>query len=275
LSFCLTTGTFFATFRHWIEAHVPGLSYLNAFLPFVLLSLAFGLFYQLMPHAKVDWRAALVGGAVGGCLWQMNNIFNVIYVSKVVTNSKIYGGLSIVPVFLIGLYFSWTILLFGAQVAYAFQNRRAYVQARLTESVNQRGREFIAFRVMTAAGLRFHRGAPPPTVAEMADRLGVPSRLAGQVVQVLVNAKLLSEIVGLEMGYAPARPLEQITGADILQALRAGQGQELTTLEDPTRALVREEFERIQRVEQDTAARTTLQSLVNGALAAEARVGSS
>jgi uncharacterized BrkB/YihY/UPF0761 family membrane protein len=29
-----------------------------------------------------------------------------------------------VPVFMIGLYFSWAILLFGAQVAYAFQNRR-------------------------------------------------------------------------------------------------------------------------------------------------------
>ena len=47
-----------------------------------------------------------------------------------------------------GLYLSWLILLFGAQVAYAFQNRRAYVQEKQAESVNQRGREFVAFRLI-------------------------------------------------------------------------------------------------------------------------------
>jgi len=38
---------------------------------------------------------------------------------------------------MIGLYFSWLILLFGAQIAYAFQNRKAYLQDKLAENVNQ------------------------------------------------------------------------------------------------------------------------------------------
>src|SRR5256885_10085176 len=41
-------------------------------LPFVVLCLAFGLFYQLMPNTRVQWQAALVGGIVGGSLWQLN-----------------------------------------------------------------------------------------------------------------------------------------------------------------------------------------------------------
>ena len=95
------------------------------FLPLVLLWLAFAVFYKIMPNTRVCFDAALVGGVVGGSLWYLNNVFGFLYVSRVVTNSKIYGSLGLVPVFMIGLYFSWLILLFGAQVAYAFQNRKS------------------------------------------------------------------------------------------------------------------------------------------------------
>ena len=109
------------------------------------------LIYRLMPATKVLWSAALVGGAVGGTLPQLNNLFSVIYVSRVLTYSKIYGSLGAVPIFLVGLYFSWIIILFGAQVAYAFQNRTAYVQEKQAETINQRGREFVALRMTRVA----------------------------------------------------------------------------------------------------------------------------
>jgi membrane protein len=93
------------------------------FLPLAVLWLTFALVYQLVPNTKVRFSAALTGGIISGSLWHLNNVFGFLYVSRVVTNSKIYGSLALVPVFMIGLYFSWVILLFGAQVAYAFQNR--------------------------------------------------------------------------------------------------------------------------------------------------------
>ena len=147
-------------------------------LPILVLCLTFALFYVLMPNAKVDWRAALVGGTVGGVLWHVNNSISVLYVSRVVSNSRIYGSLGLVPVFMIGLYFSWLILLFGAQVAYAFQNRISYMEEKQVEQINQRGREFIALRLMASLGERFLRGEPPATTADFAGQLCVPSRLA-------------------------------------------------------------------------------------------------
>ena len=88
-------------------------------------------------------EAALVGGVVGGSLWQLNNLLSVLYVSRVVSNSKVYGSLGLVPVVMIGLYFSWIILLFGAQVAYSFQNRRAYFHERQVENLDQRSRDVL------------------------------------------------------------------------------------------------------------------------------------
>src|SRR5207247_7682604 len=98
------------------------------FLPVLVVCSTFALLYMLMPNTKVRWRAALVGGLVGGTLFHLNNVVSVLYVSRVVSNSKIYGSLGLVPVLMIGLYFSWLILLFGAQVAYAFQNRATYLE---------------------------------------------------------------------------------------------------------------------------------------------------
>ena len=107
---------------------------------------------MLMPNTKVRWKAAAVGGLIGGILFHLNNMASVLYVSRIVSNSKVYGGLALIPVFMIGLYVGWLILLFGAQIAYAFQNRKTYMEQREVESVNQRGCEFVALRLMTSIG---------------------------------------------------------------------------------------------------------------------------
>ena len=251
--------------RHWIE-QLPWVANLGfEVLPIGVLCLTFAVFYLLMPNTKVDWRAALAGGLVGGVLFHVNNVVSVLYVSRVVSNSRIYGSLGMVPVFMIGLYLSWLILLFGAQVAYAWQNRAAYLEEKQVESVNQRGREFVALRLATCLGQRFERGEPPPTVAEMAEALQIPTRLAQQVLRTLCGARLVTETAGAEPGYLPARPLGTITCHDLLTALRSSQGQELETREEAARAEVYGEFQRILEAERQAAAAVTLLALVNRA----------
>ena len=240
-------------------------SFTLSLLPFFVLSMAFTLFYKFMPNTQVRPLAALVGGIVGGTLWLLNNKLSVIYVSKVASYGQIYGSLSIIPLFLIGMYFSWLILLFGAQVAYAFQNRQSYLQEKQAEIVNQRGREFVALRMMTLIAQRFQRGETPPEVDVIASTLGVPTRLVSQLLQPLMDAKLIVEVANGDTAYDPARPLDKITAHDILVALRTGQGLELETLDDGSRALVREKFESIYGSERETAGNMTLEMLAKGA----------
>jgi len=236
-------------------------------LTLIVICLTFALLYQLVPNTKVRFSAALVGGFVGGSLWQLNNLFGFLYVSRVVTNSKIYGSLGLVPVFMAGLYLSWLILLFGAQVAYAFQNRSLYLQEKLAENVNQRGREFVALRLMTCIGQRFQHGSSPATIQEMSNELAIPSRLVQQVLQTLLTAHLVSEISGADAGYTPARPLESINAHHVLMAMRATQGQELITRDEPVREEVYGEFARIQQAEKQVASAVTMLALVNRAQA--------
>ena len=233
--------------------------------PVALLCLAFAVFYLLMPNTRVQWGAALMGGILSGILWHLNNYFSVLYVSRWVTNSKIYGSLAAIPVFMAGLYFSWLIVLFGAQVAHAYQNRASYLLEKQVENVNQRGREFIALRLMECIGQRFQLGQPPACVPELAECLsGAPTRLVQQLTQTLLAARLVVEVTGLEPAYAPARPLETITCHDILLALRAGQGQDLATRDDAARAGVFGECsERILQAEKAAASSVTVLAMVN------------
>jgi membrane protein len=232
-------------------------------LPLIVLWLTFALVYLLMPNTKVHFAAALMGGIVGGTLWHLNNVFGFLYVSRVVTNSKIYGSLGLMPVFMAGLYFSWLILLFGAQVAYAFQNRSAYLQDKLVENVNQRGREFIALRMMACIARRFQCGQPPLTLPEISTELGIPTRLGQQVLQTLLAARLVTEVAGAESAYAPARPLDAINAHHVLHAMRAGFGQELSLRDEPVLAEVYGEFARIEEAERQAASAVTLLALVN------------
>ena len=235
--------------------------------PVVVVSLTFAALYMLMPNTKVRWQAALVGGVTAGLLFHFNNLISVLYVSRVVSSSKIYGSLGLVPVFMIGLYFAWWILLFGAQIAYAFQNRTTYLEEKQTENINQRGREFVALRLMTRVGQNFLQGLPPPTVGEISTSLNIPSRLVQQTMNTLAAAQLVIETAGGEMAYVPARPLEQITCHDVLLAMRAMHGQELATKEEPARVEVYGEFNRIEAAERQAACCVTISALAQRSLA--------
>jgi membrane protein len=263
----LTTGPHWESTKDLLYRAPWLMTVLFRILPLVVICLTFSVFYMLMPNTKVHWQAALIGGLVGGSLFHFNNLISVLYVSRVVSNSRIYGSLGLVPVFMIGLYCAWFILLFGAQVSYAFQNRRAYLEEKQTESINQRGREFVALRLMTCIGQRFLLSQPPATPVEMCCDLNIPTRLIQQTMNTLAAARLVVETAGSDAAYVPARPLDQISCHDVLMAMRATQGQELDTKEEPARVEVYGEFSRIQQAEKEAAACVTILALANRALA--------
>ncbi len=251
---------------HWADHFLTRIPVLGRWLleigPLALLWLMFALFYMLVPNTQVKFSAALFGGFIAGTLWHLNNVFAFLYFSRVVTNSAIYGKLGLVPVIMAGLYFSWVILLFGAQVAYAFQNRVAYLQDRIAENVNQRGREFVALRIMTLIGQRFQNGQPPAPIIELSTELGVPSRLTQRVLRTLADAQLVTEAAGDGHAFLPARPLEAINAHHILQAMR-GSGKDLP-VDDQQAALagIYGDFARIEAAEQTAAEKISVLTLV-------------
>lgn len=274
--FSFNIGAELAPVQAWMERNHLGLVSklgIEHLAPVAVLSLGFGFFYQLMPNTKVRWTAALIGGFTGGLLWHLVSKLNVLFVSKVVSSAQLYGSLAMIPVFLFWLYLSWLILLFGAQVAYAFQNRVAYLQEKEAQRINFLGREYLALRIMTLIGQRFDSDrATAPSVIDIAQSLRVSTRLVDDILKSMKAALLVIETLGKETGYTLARPLEKISCHDVLNALRTARGELVDTADDGAKHAVDVVFEKVLLAEKTVSARTTLRQLVDetsGATGAE------
>lgn len=84
--------------------------------PVAMSAVAFFLIYRIVPHRAVPWRHALIGGAVAAVLFEVAKELFSFYVRSAPTHSVVYGAFAAVPLFLIWVYLSWLVVLFGAEL---------------------------------------------------------------------------------------------------------------------------------------------------------------
>ncbi len=262
LALGVSSSTHFSRSMEWIRnIEILG-SLVTFFISWMVYALACSVLYKIMPKTEVKLRSALIGGLVAGFLLQANNKLSFVYFSNVATADKIYGSLGAAPIFLLGLYVSWIILLFGAQVAYAFQNYQSYIQEKMTDRIHQAGREFLGLRVMGFISERFLKSGLAPKLQDLADGLGVASGFTREVVDQLEENHLISETQGTQGGYVPARPPSAIFVQDVLVALRKGKGIDVVSRDDAQRASVRRAYERVEDAAATVSGSVSLADLV-------------
>jgi membrane protein len=92
----------------WLTRGVLGL------LPFLFTCAALAMLYLVVPFRRIDPRHALIGAVVASLLFETAKRGFAIYIAKFPTYSLIYGAFATVPIFLLWLYLSWLVVLFGA-----------------------------------------------------------------------------------------------------------------------------------------------------------------
>lgn len=112
-SFSLSTYFFAATKWMGVDVFVGPIGLLSQFAPTAIIILLLGLFYLTIPNRSVSVRAACIGGLSAGLLFAgLRQVFGW-YVATFPTYQNIYGALSVVPIFLVWMYLSWTVVLLG------------------------------------------------------------------------------------------------------------------------------------------------------------------
>jgi membrane protein len=85
-------------------------------IPVLLSAAAFALLYKTLPSKPVRWSDAFAGGIVAGLAFEVAKSLFALFVAKFPTYTAVYGAFAAVPIFLIWVYLSWWITLFGAVV---------------------------------------------------------------------------------------------------------------------------------------------------------------
>ncbi len=193
---------------------------LGKLVPFLFIIAAFTFFYIFIPNTRVQWRAALIGGVVGGVLWQSLGMAFAGFVSSASNYTAIYSGLAILILFMIWLYLSWFILLFGAQVAYFTQNPDQVRREREPSYPGARDFERVALAVMVLVTQRHREGGAPWTLEGLSEALQLPGEELRVALEALEQLGILRESCDEETGYLPGRDPETVKVAELWRGLR-------------------------------------------------------
>jgi len=194
--------------------------FLFKLVPYLSIWVALIFLYIFIPNTKVRFRSALVGGLLAGTSWQLAQWGYIHFQVGVAKYNAIYGTLSVLPVFMVWIYTSWLIVLFGVEVVYAHQNRTTFQHDLRLPPINHATREMTALLILLATVEAYYEDEPPWTCERLTEELGIPMRIVQEILQLLIDKQYLVAAEGENPTYYPARAPEHMYIHVILEDLR-------------------------------------------------------
>lgn len=179
--------------------------------------------YMLIPNTKVKFKNALIAGVLAGSafiLLQWLVMSGQVSVSKY---NAVYGSFAFIPFLLIWLHFSWVVCLAGAVICYSSQNIFRFSFSHEIKNISVDYRRRVTLIVMAVIVKRFCRREAPIETSDFT-RYNLPPRLVADVVQDLVEAGMVSQVVVDEDKAPGLQPAVDVSGLTIGEVLRALDG---------------------------------------------------
>ena len=196
--------------------------------PLFLSILAFSFLYWFLPNTKVRGSAAFLGGTVAAVLFSLAQLAFVATVVGSARYNAAFGALAGAALFMLWVYWSWCVVLFGAEVAYAFQTLALYRREVRGTPPGPAGREAIGLAIAVQCARAFREQGEPWSADTLSDSLEVPLRTVREILDELAEAGILAPCGGEQAGaFQIGRPLEQVRVSDVLTALRGPRNVEL------------------------------------------------
>ena len=122
-----------------------GLKSLLSWISFAGISvLIMSAMYKYIPGTRVHYRHALKAALISGIAFAGVQYLYLETQVMVAKQSAVYGVLAAVPLFMIWLNLGWTIILYGAELSFAFQNVDSHQMS--IETLNQLNEEAVRTR---------------------------------------------------------------------------------------------------------------------------------
>ena len=203
--------------RHLIDITIIGplMKFAIELIPYVVLSAVFVGLYVFMPNTKVRVRSALLPGIAAGVSMQL---FQLIYVNSQIWVSNynaIYGSFAVIPLFMLWMQISWTIVLVGAELSYTIQNHDEFLSSNSQSELSYKTRFVLSAKIMSIICKRFAEGGQAYNSMQLKLQLGISMRVLSRLLYDLQQIHFITEIMhddkGEEVLYQPAEALDILT----------------------------------------------------------------
>ncbi|MEQ9426460.1 MAG: YihY/virulence factor BrkB family protein [Cyclobacteriaceae bacterium] len=212
-------------------------------IPYTLIWILFTLTYMIMPNTRVTLKSGLIAGIIAGTVYQLTQWGYINFQVGVSKYNAIYGSFAALPLFLIWMQLSWLIVLLGAEISFAHQNVDKYQFDNETLQISPRHKKIIALLIVKKVIHHFETGDTALNLDTIARQIEIPVRFVKQIVDELLDAKILSEVnrgADTDPGYQPAIDIHKINiqmvidklesrGLDNILAIKSDELDKITT----------------------------------------------
>lgn len=200
----------------------PVISLLLRLLPYCTLWIAFTFIFIFMPNTKVKFRSGLIAGIVAGTIFQLVQWAYVNFQIGAAKYGAIYGSFAALPLFLLWLQISWLVVLFGAEVSFAYQNVETYEFEPDCLSVSYSFKKLLSLLIVLRLVRSFSAGEKPSGAAQLSHKLEIPIRLVRELLYELTESGVIVEVEtgqDKEPAYQPAIDTNLLTVKYVIDAL--------------------------------------------------------
>jgi len=233
--------------------------------PLILICTLFTLIYMAMPNTRVPFKPALGGGIIGGILFQIVQAVYIEFQVGIANYNAIYGSFAALPLFFVWVQTSWTLLLFGAELCYAFQNADTYCSATGCPALRPHEKKLLSLRIARLVIQDFAAGQAPLTVAQISQRLRVPARLTQDLVAELRQSGIFTETrtrKGRKPAFQPATDISRLTVQRVVEAIElAGAPEKEVLLATADSGKIEEAIRELNRAAAESPANRLLKDL--------------
>jgi membrane protein len=188
--------------------------------PYISLWVALIFLYIFIPNTKVRFKSALLGGIVAGTAWQVAQWAYFHFQVGVANYNAIYGTLAALPIFLVWIYTSWMIVLYGVEIVRIHQHRKYAVSNFSSDAISQAVAEERALALLVQACRHFLRNGPPPNATRLARELALSQDQVEEILQTLAELGYIASTAGNPPCWLPAREPSRMEIGRLLSDLR-------------------------------------------------------
>ena len=162
--------------------------------------------YKLIPKTKVKVKYAALSALVCGLIFATMQYFGYAIVSMFNSYRNVYGDLATMIIFLLWIYFSWTICLAGSKWNYFLQKVDEQAEVNNYKGISHNYQKFLSLLIIERieSVYPFSGGFNFETVAENVKNVyGVPSQVTLYILERLNTRRI---ILGVRSGYYMLSP---------------------------------------------------------------------
>jgi membrane protein len=161
---------------------------------FLMLAGVFAFIYIVLPNTRVTFKSAAIAAIITAILFELLQWTYINFQVGAGRLNAIYGTFAALPLFLIWVQYSWYIVLFGAELAFANQNVGHYELETEIQNISVRYKRVIALLICNRVVKNFHEGKKALSARDLSTMLDLPMRLSLTIINELVETKILSEV---------------------------------------------------------------------------------